>query len=666
MLCSVGKAALGKWAKARPSIRFALGAAVIALIAVTAGSAPADDFNWGPSLGTIATGSGSYTISGLGFTAPVEDQGQWGTCWDFSAVTALESKYMLTRNDTSYSMLLSEEQVPMMIGGTYGAFANGGWPGTVMNQVVSGGGIVQASQLPYNAHGSYLPPTGDWPLPSGWQNQAVVAASWSDITASVATLKTDLKTYGPGAICIDADTFFYYPNGSNSQDATGTAGVDINHCVSVVGYHDATGADDAAIQAAGGYWIIKNSWSSGWWNYGGYGFVPYNLINDISFYTGPAYYTGALATATWQGSGGTWAAGGTSWTSSGSAYSWANQETAAVFSTSAAKGITISGPAIAHSLTFNSGATGYSFSGGSLTVTAGGISANESVTIGSPVTIGAPQTWTTAAGKTLTVNGNVSTIISTLTIAGAGATTINGTVGDGGAMSGIGGGLTVSGPGTLTLTGSNTYSNLTTINGGVLDLSGSGGAIALSSGITLSGGTLLLDNSAANNSSRIGAAVPLALQGGVLSLVGNTAGTNQAVSSLLVQGGGNIVSVAASSSVASLTVASLTRSAGGAALVRGTALGTASTGSVAQILFSTAPTLSNSGTGNGIGILPYFYGDNSPSGSGTDLVTYGSNGLRLLAANEYSSTVAAGTNVKLSGSASRKRLDKHPGPGVGQ
>lgn len=91
-----------------------------------------------------------------------------------------------------------------------------------------------------------------------------------------------------------------------------------------------------------------------------------------------------------------------------------------MFSTSTAKGITISGPAIAHSLTFNSGATGYSFSGGSLTVTAGGISANESVTIGSPVTIGAPQTWTTAAGKTLTVNGNVSTIISTLTIAGAG------------------------------------------------------------------------------------------------------------------------------------------------------------------------------------------------------------------------------------------------------
>ena len=70
-----------------------------------------------------------------------------------------------------------------------------------------------------------------------------------------------------------------------------------------------------------------------------------------------------------------------------------------------------------------------------------------------------------------------------------------------------------------------------------------------------------------------------------------------------------------------------------------------------QITFATSPTLSNSGTGPQIGILPYFYGDNSPTGGGTDLVTYGSNGLRLLASSEYSGSLAAGTNVKLTASA---------------
>ncbi len=623
--------AMTRRAKTHPTIRFVLAVAAL-LIAALAGSASADDFDWGPSL-AINTGFGSYIINGYSFCSPVESQID-GTCWDYSAIASLEAKYMLTRNDTAYSIDLSEYQVPMMLGtGLVGGGAS--WP---MNQACYGGGIVQASELPW------------WggPLQPGWQNQAVVSTGYAWMGNSVASLQTLLKTYGPGVIGIDSETYFYYPSSSGGTDATGVAGVPTDHVVSLVGYHDATSADDAAIRAAGGYWIIKNSWGNGWCD-DGYGFIPYNLIDSASFYTGPAYYTGAMATATWQGNGGTWAVGGTSWTSSGSAYSWVNQETAAVFSTSVTNGITISGPAIAHSLTFNSGATGYLFSGGSLTVTAGGITANESVTINSPVMIGAPQTWTTAAGKTLTINGNVSTIISTLSLAGPGATVINGTIGDGGAMAGIGGSLTVYGPGMVTLTASNTYSNLTTVNGGSLVLSGSGGAIALSSGILLSGGTLLLDNSAANNNNRIGSAVPLTLQGGELSLVGNAAGTAQTVNSLVLQGGGNVISVTAGSSVTSLSVQSFTRSRGGAALVCGSALGTASSGPVAQILFSTPPTLSNSGSGATIGILPYFYGDNSFTGSGTDLVTYGSNGLRLLAANEYSGTIAAGTNVKLTG-----------------
>ena len=57
--------------------------------------------------------------------------------------------------------------------------------------------------------------------------------------------------------------------------------------------------------------------------------------------------------------------------------------------------------------------------------------ANESVTINSGVSIGAPQTWTTVAGKSLVVNGNVNTILSTLTSRRAGATTIHHAIGNG-------------------------------------------------------------------------------------------------------------------------------------------------------------------------------------------------------------------------------------------
>ena len=171
------------------------------------------DFNWGPNLGTINTGSGSYALGGLGFTSPVVSQGEWGTCWDFSAVAGLEAKYKLTRNDTAYSIELSEEQEPMLLGGTYGNFANGGWDSTVLNQACTGGGIVQGSELPYTG---YPPQTGTWPLQPGWQDRSVVTTGWSTLGGSVSAMKADLLAYGPAVVAVDPSTYFYYPDGSNS------------------------------------------------------------------------------------------------------------------------------------------------------------------------------------------------------------------------------------------------------------------------------------------------------------------------------------------------------------------------------------------------------------------------------------------------------------------
>ena len=85
--------------------------------------------------------------------------------------------------------------------------------------------------------------------------------------------------------------------------------------------------------------------------------------------------------------------------------------------------------------------------------------ANDSVI--SPINIGAPQTWTLAAGQTLTV-GAISAVISDLTIAGSGSTTITGAVDD---------------PAALTFTASACCADTIVFNGGALVMAMTGNAL---------------------------------------------------------------------------------------------------------------------------------------------------------------------------------------------
>ena len=216
-----------------------------------------------------------------------------------------------------------------------------------------------------------------WPLAAGWQNRVWKTANYQWV--SLANLKNAIKTTGPIEMGFNASCMYgsvadlkanYQPLVNNGD----------NHTVSLEGFCDDPSCPN------GGYWIVKNSWGTGFGD-NGYGYIPYGSSVDINqhtfslgptYYAGPMYHTGpwdgtgtdyrgTAATNTWKGTtNGTWdtnsgTSGNWSNNSTGQPFTWVNQELQAVFdSTGSNRTITVSGTVIAHGLTINSGATGYS------------------------------------------------------------------------------------------------------------------------------------------------------------------------------------------------------------------------------------------------------------------------------------------------------------------
>ena len=243
----------------------------------------------------------------------------------FPPARNIEAKYKLTRNDPNFNPDVSEQEVCWE---QYMGTTNGGWGTQVLNYFTTHG-VVAMTECPYQ---SSSPDTGIapyWPLASGWQNRVWKSTSnWDNCTSDTATMKSYLKTYGPMEVGLLFTNDLYASVADLEANYRGPVSGE-DHEVSLVGY-----CDDAKVPS-GGYWIIKNSWNTGW-GASGYGFIPYGDLenhNDISAITGAVYYTGVMASATWKGGSNTWSSGGNNWKNdaNGATYAWQNQETAATF-----------------------------------------------------------------------------------------------------------------------------------------------------------------------------------------------------------------------------------------------------------------------------------------------------------------------------------------------
>jgi fibronectin-binding autotransporter adhesin len=267
---------------------------------------------------------------------------------------------------------------------------------------------------------------------------------------------------------------------------------------------------------------------------------------------------------------------------------------------------------------------------------AGGWTLNTTSTIGDPSgnTLTLAGTGTTAniginalaqTSGTTTINANLSVAIANETweIGSGGTLQINGVI----SASSNFDILTISNgaSGTTILTANNTYGGYVVVNSGTLQLSGNGaiqnmgaGGGSVQAGLTLNGGTFLVDNTATAISNRLNSSASVTFAGGNMVYNGNASTVvTDALGPASILGPAESTVTVSSTNGASLTFSSISRAAGAPVLfVNGNNLGHANGG---QIIVSNPPPLSGNNvvSGPNIQIVPFLLGEASSTGGTT-------------------------------------------------
>jgi len=184
-------------------------------------------------------------VNGHNYITAVKDQKHCGSCVAFGTTAAVEGTFRVQSGNPNLAVDLSEASLFFCIGPGAGAGAcpDGGWSMTPAMNGYKNTGVPDDACYPYTDQNQACHQCSDW------QARAVKVTGWHTV-GSAADMKAWLSTRGPLATCFTVyDDFFAYSSGVYRHVSGGVAG---GHCVCVIGYSD-----------AGGFWICKNSWGTG-------------------------------------------------------------------------------------------------------------------------------------------------------------------------------------------------------------------------------------------------------------------------------------------------------------------------------------------------------------------------------------------------------------------